>query len=99
MISVGDTVVCIDASMQAHTVEELLRDVPNWVKEGQEYTVRGFADYDFVVAIYLQEITNPSKWFKVIGRYCEPGFRIDRFRKVERATIYEEIEQEELITI
>lgn len=99
MFNIGDTVVCIDASMQAHTVEELLRDVPNWIKEGQQYTVRGFADYDFVVAIYLEEVHNPAKFFRFLGRMIEPGFKIERFRKVEETTIYEEIENEQFISV
>jgi len=32
-LSAGDRVVCIDDSMQPHTVEELKKDVPNWVKK------------------------------------------------------------------
>lgn len=99
MINIGDTVVCIDASMQAHTVEELRRDVPNWIKEGQQYTIRAFTDYDFVVAVYLEEIHNFPVYFRFLGRMIEPGFKIERFRKVEEATKYEEVKQENLITI
>ena len=31
--SIGDRVVCVDDVMQPHTVEELKKNVPNWVKK------------------------------------------------------------------
>lgn len=99
MFKIGDEIVCINASMQTHTVEELTRDVPNWIKEGQHYHVRGFADYDFVVGVYLDEIHNPPKWFNSVGGFLEPAFRMDRFRKIERSRRKISIEQEELITL
>jgi len=90
---IGDRVVCVDASKQAHTVEELNQDVPNWIQKGQKYVIRGFSDYDFVVAVYLEEIRNPLKYFKVINRMAEPGFRTDRFRKLEPAEVAQEVEE------
>ena len=57
MFNVGDKVVCVDSSMQLHTVEELRRDVPNWVKQGQQYTIRDIVDSDFVIGVRLEEIT------------------------------------------
>lgn len=99
MFSIGDEIVCIDASMQLHTVEELRRDIPNWVKEGQQYHVRGIADHDFVVGLYLEEIHNPHKWFKLVNKYAEPAFATWRFRKIERVTREISVEQEELITL
>ncbi len=99
MFNIGDKVVCVDASMQIHTVEELTKDVPNWVKQGQEYTVRGFADYDFVVGVYLEEIHNPSKWFNSVGGFLEPAFRTDRFRKVKDIKKEISVEQEQFIPV
>jgi len=100
MFNVGDKVVCIDASMQLHTVEELRRDVPNWVKQGQQYTIRDIVDSDFVVGVRLEEITNPMKYFKLIDKYMEPAFGTFRFRKLETAPpIAVHVEQEELISI
>jgi hypothetical protein len=99
MLSVGDKVVCVNASMLAHTVEELTRDVPNWVKEGQQYIIRGFADHDFVVGVYLEEIHNPPKWFNLVGGFIEPAFKESRFRKLEETTKEISVEQEELITL
>lgn len=99
MLNIGDKVVCIDASMLAHTVEELTRDVPNWVKEGQQYIIRGFADYDFVVGVYLEEIHNPPKWFNLVGGFIEPAFKESRFRKLEETKRTISIEQEELMIL
>ena len=99
MLNIGDKVICIDSSMISYTVAELTRDVPNWVKEGKQYTIRGFADYDFVVGIYLEEIHNPPKWFKLVGAFIEPAFKESRFRKLEETKIEISIEQEELITL
>lgn len=99
MFNIGDSVICVDASMLPHTVEELTKDVPNWVKEGQKYTVRGFADHDFVVGVYLEEIRNPEKYFHLRGGFYEPAFRTDRFRKSETTFITIEESIEEKITI
>jgi len=99
MLAIGDKVICIDSSMQAHTVAELLKDVPNWVIKGKQYTIRDIVDSDFVVGIRLEELTNPSRWFQLIGKYMEPAFATWRFRKVEETTIEISIEQEELIEL
>lgn len=91
MFEVGDKVICVDAAMQPHTVEELSKDVPNWVKKDEEYTIRAIHDFDFVVGILLEEIKNDAKYFKVVDRIIEPGFASWRFRKVEsQAAVVEE---------
>jgi hypothetical protein len=99
MLSIGDKVVCIDSSMQPHTVAELLKDCPNWVVKDKQYTIRAIIDLDFVVGVYLEEVSNPPKWFKVVNKFMEPTFRIDRFRKIEEVTKEISVEQEELITL
>ena len=99
MLNIGDKVICIDSSMISYTVEELTKDVPNWVKEGQKYTIRGFADHDFVVGVYLEEIHNPPKWFNLGGGFIEPAFKQERFRKLEETTMEINLEKEELITL
>ena len=99
MINVGDKVVCLDSSMQSHTVTELLKDVPNWVTKGKQYIVRDVVDSDFVVGIRLEELVNPPRWFQLVGKYMEPAFATWRFRKVEETTIEISIKQEELIEL
>ena len=98
-LKIGDKVICIDSSMISYTVEELLRDVPNWVKQDKQYIIRGFADHDFVVGVYLEEIHNPPKWFKLVGAFIEPAFKESRFRKLEETKREISVEQEELITL
>jgi len=99
MLSIGDKVVCIDSSMQPHTVAELLKDCPNWVVKDKQYTIRDIVDSDFVVGVRLEELVNPPRWFKLVNRYMEPAFATWRFRKVEEVTNKISVEQEELITL
>jgi hypothetical protein len=92
---VGKRVICVDDSKQPHTVEELSNDVPNWIKKGQKYTVRAIVDLDFVVGLLLEEVSNPIKYFKVVGRSMEPTFRADRFRELEEDSVGVKTEQME----
>jgi hypothetical protein len=97
---IGDKVVCIDSSMLHHTVAELRKDMPQWVVEGKQYTIRGFHDNNGIVAgVLLEELHNPPRWFHLINRYQEPAFGLFRFRKLETAYTEVSIEQEEFITI
>lgn len=100
MLNIGDKVICINSSMNLHTVAELRKDMPQWVKEGEQYTIRGFHDNDGIVTgVLLEELHNPPRWFQLINKYQEPAFRTDRFRKLEETEIEISIEQEETITI
>lgn len=82
MFEIGEKVICVDDSKQPHTVEELTKDVPNWVKKGEKYTIRGIQDHDFVVALLLEEISNPLKYFRLVNKVLEPGFMTSRFEKI-----------------
>ena len=99
MFEIGERVVCVSDEKQAHTVEELNKDVPNWIKKGKKYTVRGFNDWDFVVGVLLEEIRNEPKYFKVVNRLAEPAFASWRFRKLEPNEVEQESEVEELETV
>ena len=82
--NVGDRVVCIDASMQPHTIEELKRNVPNWVKKDEEYTIRAIhSNRGIVTGVLLEEIDNPIIFFQIIGKFQEPAFAEWRFRKLK----------------
>lgn len=94
-MKVGAKVVCIDSSMQPHTVEELKRDVPNWIVKGQKYTVRDIVDHDFVVGIRVEEITNSPIYFKVINKVIEPCFASWRFRELQEDEVEAEVEKTE----
>jgi hypothetical protein len=88
MFNIGDKVVCVDDSKRPHTVDELLKDIPNWVKQGEEYTVRGFTDNNGIVdGVWLEEIVNKPKFFKLINKVQEPAFAVWRFRKTVSAVV------------
>lgn len=98
MFSIGDRVVCIDASMQAHTIEELKKDVPNWIRQDEKYTVRGFNENNgIVLGILLEEITNMPIYFNLLGRAQEPAFADWRFRKMRPNEVESEVESIEEI--
>lgn len=83
MFEIGQKIICVDASKAPHTVEELNRDCPMWVKENERYTVRAFLDSDFVVGVLLEEIVNPIRYFSLIGKSQESSFATWRFRSIK----------------
>ena len=93
--NIGDRVVCIDDSKQPHTVEELNKNVPNWIKKDQEYTIRAVLNNKSIVtSVLLEEIDNPPLYFEIIGAFQEPAFREDRFRKLKFIeTLVEEFQE------
>ena len=94
---IGDRVVCIDASMQPHTVDELKTNVPNWVKKDQEYTIRTIHNNrGIVTGVLLEEIDNPIIYFDKIGKFQEPAFAEWRFRKLKPNESMVEVVQEVL---
>jgi hypothetical protein len=99
MFSIGDKVICINSSMSAHIVEEVKKDMPNWVVKDKQYIIRDIVDSDFVVGVRLEEIVNPPRYFQLVKKYMEPCFAIWRFRKLEETTREISVEQEELITL
>ena len=93
-IDIGDRVLCTDDSVQPHTAQELKVDMPAWVKKGEKYTIRGFVENDGIVpGVYLEEVTNPVRFFKLLNRSQEGAFRIDRFRKLQEDEVEAEVEQ------
>lgn len=96
MFEVGQRVICIDDTMQPHTIEELKKDVPNWVQKGNKYTIRGFTDNDGIVdGIWLEEIRNRPLYFKLLGRLQEPAFALWRFRGMKEDEVL--VENDELV--
>ena len=97
MFSINDRVICIDSSKASHTIEELNADVPNWVRKGDKYTIRGFNENDgIVVGVLLEEVVNPVKFFKLVNRMQEPAFAQWRFRKLSPSESFEEEETDEV---
>jgi hypothetical protein len=94
MFEIGEVVVCIDASMQTHTIEELSKDVPNWVTQDKKYTVRGFNENDgIVLGVLLEEIVNPLRYFKLVNKFQEPAFAQWRFRKLKADEVNASVEE------
>jgi hypothetical protein len=82
--NIGDRVICIDDAMLPHTVSELKKNVPNWVKKDDKYTIRAILDNrGIVTGVLLEEIDNPPLYFKMIGGFQEPAFGEWRFRKLK----------------
>ena len=82
MLEVGDKVICVNSAKQAHTVEELNKDMPNWVKKGEKYTIRAIYDWDFVVGVLLEEVRNNPIYFSLVDKNAEPCFATWRFEKL-----------------
>ena len=94
MFEIGETVICIDASMQTHTIEELSKDVPNWITQDKKYIIRGFHDNDgIVLGVLLEEVVNPIRFFKLINKFQEPAFAVWRFRKLNPSEVNVNIEE------
>ena len=92
MFEIGEKVICINNSMQPHTIEELKKDMPNWLKKDEKYTIRGFTSNNGIVdGIWLEEIKNDYKFFRLIDKFQEPAFALWRFRKLEPAEIQMEV--------
>lgn len=97
-LGIGDTVLCIDSSIKPGMEEFVSEAYLNWVKEGKEYTVRGFTeDNGIVTGIYLEEILNFPIYIHLIDKVQEPAFRINRFVKTQSASIEESNEVEEIL--
>ena len=91
MFEIGDEVVCIDASIKPEMIFAIAEYYPNWVVSGKKYTVRGFTDNDGIVdGVWLEEITNPEIFIKLINRTQEPAFGLFRFAKAENQNVVEE---------
>lgn len=94
MFDIGDTVLCVDASVKLGMEEFVASAYYNWVREGDKYTVRGFADNDGIVTgVWLEEIHNFPIFQPLLNREQEPCFRLDRFvkSKQEKVAIEEEL--------
>jgi len=93
MFEISKKVLCVNSAKQSHTIEELNKDVPNWIRKGDKYTIRGFTSNDGIVdGVWLEEVINIPIFFKLLGRAQEPAFGLFRFRKLEENEVLEEVE-------
>ena len=87
MIQPGTRVICVDDTIPFDPPERLLSVCelfPNWVKEGQRYTIReiGIALKGDNMGVLLEEISNPIRDDIIIGLTLEPAFSTLRFREL-----------------
>lgn len=83
MLEIGQRVICINSSKLSHTIGELEADMPNWIKKNEKYIIRGFNENNgIVLGILLEEVVNPIRYFRLIGKSQEGSFRVDRFEKI-----------------
>lgn len=100
MFEIGQKVLCVNDVRQPHTIEELSRDVPHWVKKGAKYTIRGFTSNDGIVdGVWLEEVVNMPIYFRLLGRTQEPAFALWRFRKTEKNEVLEEDLTESIVEL
>jgi len=100
MFNINDSVVCVNDTIQPHALEETLKDVPNWIKKGEKYTIRQFNDNDgIVVGVLLEEIRNPILFFSLLGRSQESGFALWRFAKSQENDVESEVNENKLVNI
>jgi hypothetical protein len=98
MFEIGEIILCCEDYKLPHTREEINKNMPNWVKKGEKYTVRGFNDNNgIVIGILLEEIFNPQLYFKLIDKVQEGAFRTDRFVKLQGDEVTVNVEEEVII--
>jgi hypothetical protein len=75
---------CIDDSIKADQIEFVCMVYPQWVKKGEQYTVRQVLENDGIVTgVLLNEVRNEPIYQQLLGRYQEPAFRMSRFVEEE----------------
>jgi hypothetical protein len=75
--------LCIDDSIKADQIEFVCMVYPQWVKKGEEYTVRQVLENDGIVTgVLLEELLNDPIYQKLLGREQEPAFRLNRFVEI-----------------
>lgn len=88
-----EKVICIDASNRS-SVEVF----PNWVEEGETYTVRSIENGMYGrKRVLLEEVKNPKAEFPELMGYAEPGFNLKRFVPIEDSTLEESEKVSEVV--
>lgn len=100
MFGVGDTVVCINDSIQSNMFDEVSKDFKQWVVKDKKYIIRGLHDNDGIVTgVLLEEVVNPPIYFRLLGKVQEPAFGTFRFRKLASVNSSISINKEEEIEV
>jgi len=86
--------VCVDDSIKFDQIVFVSEVYQQWVKKGEEYTVRQVLENDGIVTgVLLNEVVNEPIWQKLLGRYQEPAFRLNRFNIFAEVITNEQEEQ------
>lgn len=92
--------ICIDDSIKLDAIISISAMYKQWAKKGETYTVREVLDNDGIVeGVLLNEIHNDPVHIHLLGREQEPAFGLFRFSTVVTDKVYNEINEEETITI
>jgi len=82
MFSPGDTVICVDSSINPEHMDKVCRMFPLWIVKDKKYTIREInGNDDIVPGLLLEEVSNPRVYISLLKRMQEPAFRLDRFKK------------------
>ena len=85
-------VKCVDDSINPEFLIETVKYFPNWIKEGEIYTVFKIVENQGIVTGYiLEELENEMVYQPLLGHEQEAAFRADRFSVIS----YEEEEEDE----
>jgi len=80
--------VCVDDSIKFDQIVFVSEVYQQWVKKGEEYTVRQVLENDGIVTgVLLNEVVNEPIWQKLLGRYQEPAFRLNRFAEIDEEVV------------
>jgi len=95
LFDIGDEVLCVNDTIKPEALEEIIKDVPNWIKKGETYFVREVLHNDDIApALLLEGVHNPPVYFHLLGRVQEPGFATWRFVKQASAEEHAELDEE-----
>ena len=93
-MKVGSKVKCVDDSIKLGKLGFVGYAYPNWIKEGEIYTVREILPNDDIVpGIVLEEVVNPFLYVHILGREQEPAFRMSRFRELDDLELAVEMQE------
>jgi hypothetical protein len=88
-------VKCIDDTINPEFIIETVKYFPQWVKEGEIYTVYDVLENQGIVTGYLlEELQNEMVYQPLLGREQEAAFRATRFEVVS----YKEEEESEEVS-
>lgn len=85
MLNKGAKLLCLIDGIDVERLLQVATDLPNWVKQGEEYTLRqvyvqhNIVTNEEIVSVLLEEIHNPPIWVEQYEAMIEPGFDLKRF--------------------